>query len=251
MSKLFHRLLSACILTLFLSIVSAAFAQYNPPPDQRAPRGNTASTGPRGGGCSGTSKTTLTALAPQKYIGQTVSTRPTFAWFVPDSQSYKMEFTLYESTSGDRIKLIEKIKLDSSPGIMKLSLPESIPDLTVGKTYLWQVALLCNENYPSSDLITKAELEVVPLPMNVKTSLDAVKDPLQRADIYANSGFWYDALSEALKADNTPQSRATVSTLLEELANFESSEVSRELMKVANIKRQNRMNAENVESANM
>ncbi|MFB2897266.1 hypothetical protein ACE1CI_30490, partial [Aerosakkonemataceae cyanobacterium BLCC-F50] len=73
----------------------------------------------------------------------------------------------------------------------------------------------------------------------------------QRADIYANAGFWYDALSEALKADNTPQSRATISTLLEELANFESSEVSRQLIKVANIKRQNRMNNENVESANM
>ncbi|MFB2876387.1 DUF928 domain-containing protein [Floridanema aerugineum] len=251
MSKLFHRLLSASILTLFLSIVSAAFAKYNPPPDQRAPRGNTTSTGTRGGGCSGTAKTTLTALAPQQHIGQTVSTRPTFAWFVPDSQSYKMEFALYEYTSGNNKKLIKKVELNSSPGIMKLSLPESIPDLTVGKTYLWQVAVLCNEGYPSSDLVTRAELEVIPLPTNVKTSIDAVKDPLQRADIYANSGFWYNALSEALKADNTPQSRAAISSLLEELANFESAEVSRELMKVANIKRRNPMNNENVESANM
>jgi hypothetical protein len=250
MSKLFHRLLSASILTLFLSTVSAAFAKYNPPPDQRAPRGNTSSTGSRGG-CLGITKTPLIALAPQQHIGQTVSTRPTFAWFVPDSQSYKIEFALYEYTSGNNKKLIKKVELNSSPGIMKLSLPESIPDLTVGKTYLWQVAVLCNEGYPSSDLVTRAELEVVSLPMNVKTSLDAVKEPLQRADIYANSGFWYDALSEALKADNTPQSRAAISSLLEELANFESAEVSRELMKVANIKRRNPMNNENVESANM
>ncbi|MFB2894664.1 DUF928 domain-containing protein, partial [Aerosakkonemataceae cyanobacterium BLCC-F50] len=180
MSKLFHRLLSASILTLFLSIVSAAFAKYNPPPDQRPPRGNSIGGGSRGGGgCSGTSKTTLTALAPQQHIGQTVSTRPTFAWFVPDSQSYKIEFTLYEYTSGNGPKRIEKIQLNSSPGIMKLSLPETIPDLTVGKTYLWQVAVLCNVNYPSNDLVTRAEIEVVPLPMNIKTLLAPVKYPLQ------------------------------------------------------------------------
>ncbi|OKH38051.1 hypothetical protein NIES2119_10835 [[Phormidium ambiguum] IAM M-71] len=250
MSKTFNRLLSICILTLFVSIASAAFAGYNPSSDQRQPRDNTASTGGRGG-CSGRSKETLIALAPQQYIGQTVSLRPTFTWFVPDSQSYKMEFALYEYTSGNNKKLLKKIELNSSPGIMKLSLPESIPDLMVGKTYFWQVAVLCNEGYPSSDLITRAELEVVPLPTNVKTSLDTVKDPLQRSDIYANSGFWYDALSEALTADNTPQSRATISTLLEELANFESAEVSRELVKVANIKRQNIMNSENPESANI
>lgn len=250
MSKTFHRLLNICILTLFLSIASAAFAGYNPPSGQRAPRGNTTSTGPRGG-CSGGSNVTLTALAPQQHIGQTVSLRPTFAWFVPDSQSYKMEFALYEYTSGNNKKLLKKIELNSSQGIMKLSLPESIPDLTVGKTYFWQVAVLCNEGYPSSDLTTKAELEIVPLPTNVKTSLDTIKNPLQRSDIYANSGFWYDALSEALTADNTLQSRATISTLLEELANFESAEVSKQLVEVANIKRQNGMNNENPESANI
>jgi hypothetical protein len=250
MSKIFYRLLSACILTLFLSLVSSAYAGDKEAPNQRMPRSNTGSTGSRGG-CSRVSKVTLTALAPQKYIGQTVSTRPTFAWFVPDSQSYKMEFALYEYTSGDKKELLKKVELDSKPGIMKLSLPESVPDLTVGKTYFWQVAVLCNENSPSADLRASAELEIIPLRTDVQRLLDTVKEPLQRADIYANSGLWYEALNEALKADNTPQSRTTISTLLEKLANFETSEISRQLIKVANIKRQNTINTENVESANM
>jgi hypothetical protein len=242
MSKLFHRLLSAATLTLFLSLVSSAFAGYKPPADQKPPRGNTISGGSRGG-CSGTSKIPLTALAPQQYIGLTVSTRPTFAWYIPDAQSYQMEFDLFEYSATNQPKLIARIPLETSQGIMKLSLPESIPDLTVGKTYLWQVAISCKEGFPSSDLITRAQFEITQLKPDEKMSLNAAQTPLQKADIYANAGLWYDALSEALTAENTPQSRAMISSLLEELAQGETSEFSKNLMQIVNTKKENVVNS--------
>ncbi|MFB2836273.1 DUF928 domain-containing protein [Floridanema evergladense] len=261
MSKMFNRILNACILTLFLSVESAAYAGYRESSSQRPPRTNTDSSGSRGG-CSGVAQLPLTTLAPQKHIGQTVSSHPTFAWFVPDSPEikmeyleqavspyptlawflpvspeYKTEFSLYEYSSNGTKNLIKKIELKSSPGINKLSLPKDSPGLTVGKTYLWQVAVLCNENYPSADLVKKAEIEIVELPSNVKMSLDAVKDPLQRADIYAQAGLWYDALGEALTANGNSQSGKAVASLLENLAQIENAEKSSDLRQIASTSR--------------
>lgn len=228
MSKTFHRILSACILTLSLSVVSEAYAEYKAPSTQRAPSGRTSSSGTRGG-CLGSTKLPLIALAPQQHIGQTTSTHPTFAWFVPNSPELKMLFSLYEYSANGSLKMVKQIDLKTSPGIMKLSLSQDSPGLTIGKKYLWQVAIICNENYPSNDLVTKAEIEVIQLQSNVKTLLDTVKDPLQKADIYANAGLWYDALGEALKADNNSQSKQIISSLLEDLSQIEKSNDLREI----------------------
>lgn len=234
MSKIFHRILSACILTLLLSVVTEADAGYRAPSTQRAPGGRTTASGTRGG-CLGIAKLPLTSLAPQQHIGQTVSTHPTFAWFVPESPELKMVFSLYEYDSNGQIKQVEKIELKSSPGIMKFSLPKDRPGLALGKSYLWQVAIVCNENYPSNDLVARAEIEVVQLQNDVKILLDTVKDPLQRADIYANAGLWYDALAETLKADNNSQSRKVFSSLLEDLAQIEKSNDLREIATTSHI----------------
>jgi len=64
-------------------------------------------------------------IAPSGRLGQTVSTRPTFAWFVRDASSWPIEFRLYEhDLSNDTFKLVKEIKdegFKSSPGIMVLS----------------------------------------------------------------------------------------------------------------------------------
>jgi len=90
----------------------------------------------------------LILLAPSGRLGQTVSTRPTFAWFVRDA-SWPIEFRLYEhDLSNDTFKLVKEIKdegFKSSPGIMVLSLSKSNLELSTGKRYRWQVELVCNQ----------------------------------------------------------------------------------------------------------
>lgn len=234
MIKILNRLLVAGIFTLLLSEISAVSAGYKPPSGQPAPTGRTSSSGTRGG-CLGIAKLPLTTLAPQKHIGQTVSTHPTFAWFVPNSPEFKMVFSLYAYSANGTIKMVKQIDLKTSPGIMKLTLPKDSVGLTFGKRYVWQVAVLCNENYPSNDLVTRAEIEVVQLTNDVKMSLYAVKDPLQRADLYAKAGLWYDALAEALKADNKPLSGKIIASLLEDLAQIEKSNDLREIATTSQI----------------
>lgn len=210
------RLVTSCILTCSLAVTTAAWAGYKPPTNQKPPSSKTTSTVSRSGGCRGNSGTTLTALAPSSHVGHTASTHPTFAWFVPDSQSYPVEFRLYQyEPNGDRTR-IQAVMLQSQPGIMSLSLPKEQPGLTVGQRYRWQVVIFCNPNRPSSALVAEADIDVVEMPPALVGELSATSNSLERADLYAESGLWYDALGEALAATQEFQL-----TLLEELARLE------------------------------
>lgn len=149
----------------------------------------------------------LILLAPGGQAGQTVSTRPTFAWFVRDAVSLPIEFRLYEQDN-DRFKLVKEIKDDrlrSVSGIMVMSAAGALPELTIGKRYRWQVELVCNANRPSSNLFAEAVIDVVPMQTGLKQQLAQTRDRLNQAQLYAQANLWYDVLKTAF----TPPSSAT------------------------------------------
>ena len=211
-----RQLLTSGVLMCSLTLTSVARADYVPPSNASAPTSAPTITGRRGG-CSSHEATSLTTLAPASHIGQTLSTHPTFSWYVPDAQSFPMEFHLEEYIeNGDR-RRIEKIELDSAPGMMSLSLPANQAGLEVGRRYRWQVVLLCRPNYPSSALVASAEMEVVETPSTLGTQLTTLQDPNQRANLLAKSGFWYDAWAELQGAKGLQLS------LLEDLVSSETT----------------------------
>ncbi|MGF1480958.1 MAG: DUF928 domain-containing protein [Cyanophyceae cyanobacterium] len=214
------KLVASCVLTGALAVATVVRAEYRPPADQKPPTGRTTGTVSRGG-CDGSAETSLTALAPSSHVGQTGSPHPTFAWFVPDSQSYPLEFRLdrYDA-SGDRTR-IQTVPLQSQPGMMVLSLPEDQPGLPSG-SYRWQVVILCNPNRPSSALVAEADIDVVEQPSALAEALSTTDDALARANLYAESGFWYDALGEALEAADGATTREFQRTLLADLAALEA-----------------------------
>ena len=218
-----QRSLTSCILTLFLLVPTTTFAAYKSPTNPSRPKSPTGSNSTRTNGCIGTAQTTLTVLAPLSHFGQTVSSQPTFVWFVPDAEPHEMEFSLYEYGVSGKGKLIKKIQLQSSSGIMKLSLAKEKFSLSVGQKYLWQIALLCNPNYPSEDLVAKAVIEVVAIPPRLKDALSQTKEIIKQADLYAEAGLWYDALSLALQ---DPQNKAFSLNLLTQLSNLEAEQTS-------------------------
>ena len=211
-----RKLFSIGLLMCWVTLTSTARANYIPPQNASAPTSAPTITGRRGG-CSGNEITSLTALAPQSHVGQTISTHPTFSWYVPNSQSLPMEFHLEEySDQGDRNR-IYNIELQSTPGIMSLSLPENQPGLATGRRYRWQVVLLCNPNHPSSALVAGAEIERVETPSILDIRLGIVDDRAQRANLFTESGLWYDAVA-ALQGAKTSQFE-----LLENLSHLENA----------------------------
>lgn len=217
------RLMSSLMLASSVAIMSAALAEYQPPDNQKPPSGKTSSTFTRDG-CQGNQSTSLTALAPQEHVGQTASTRPTFAWFIPDSQPYPIEFRLNEHTPDGKREILLRKELQSEPGIMVLSLSEEEIELSVGQRYSWQVIVFCNPNRPSSALVVGADVDVVEMPLTLANHLSATNNSVERANLYAQSGLWYDALGQVLETREVFSPNQFELTLLEDLAQVEGSE---------------------------
>lgn len=227
------KILSVVKLTLLLNVlfVLPAMSQYKPPANQKPPSEHTKSGGVRG--CP-EEQIPLTILSPTTYVGQTVSRRPTFAWFV--NSSYKVRFWLFEFQADDKLKQIgEKIELQASKGINKYSLPENHPELTVGKKYLWQVSMSCPDM--PMPLIKSSEFTVVEVPSSINSKLLTTKDSNQKAIFYAEQGFWYDAFGEALKLRQERKLGKLGSNLLLSLAlSEEKGATSNEVEIIENLK---------------
>ncbi|NEO15098.1 MULTISPECIES: DUF928 domain-containing protein [unclassified Moorena] len=246
-----YRLVTSCTLSLLLLFVPSAIAEYRPPdrepasdssdttarftPRDREPASDSSDTtarftprdrkptsdysrtgGPRG--CPGEA-IPLTLLAPQTYVGQTASVHPTFAGFV--SSSHEIEFRLFEFESNNTLKQLgSPIKKQTQPGVFQLSLPENHPGLTVGKKYLWQIAIRC----PDGAIVERAEFRVVELPTRIKSRLSTTVNSYNKVDIYAGADFWYEAFTEALKLAQPGKMGKLGSSLVEDLTKSELEE---------------------------
>jgi hypothetical protein len=207
------KIATCCVIGLLLSYSNASLAGYKPSKTQRPPSGRTSTTGSRGG-CNGLGETSLKLLAPTNYVGQTASKYPTFAWLIPETKSLPMEFRLYKYDSNNQPQLQHKWNLQTKWGIMALSLPKNQLGLKQGERYLWQVALLCDINRPSNNLVAMAEIDVVAMPSSVRF----VGNSHNNVDTLAEAGLWYDALALALKTNQ----RNAANELLKDLAEEEN-----------------------------
>lgn len=229
--------LAICLLCLSLGMANPARAEYKKPKNQSNDAPSHKSTGiaaTRSGTCSPASdnsekanSATLTALAPYGHVGQSASTNPTFTWYVPDRESYPVEFSLSESDPAGyqgKGKQVYQTRLSSSAGIMTHSLPTEV-SLVPGQTYVWQVAMICNSNSPSQTLVVNNRVEIVENDPTATSQLNSTEDPVTKANIYANSGLWYDAIAEVAASPNDPQARDATIKLISQLAAIEDNSV--------------------------
>ncbi|WP_413166794.1 DUF928 domain-containing protein [Capilliphycus salinus ALCB114379] len=222
-------LINSCFLALTLIATPVALANYVPgdqkpvPPERKSDGGTTR-------GCSA-GDIPLTVLASRNYVGQTISQRPMFAWFVPpDSASKEMKFIIYELVSENNYQEIRAISLQTTPGIMKLSpFSENDPGLEVGKEYVWQVVIFCDPSSLSSAIVDRASIKVVTPPHQLQSQLILAANGVEKARIYARAGLWYNALGEALKLAEPSKLGEMGSALLKDLAEWETSRTTLEL----------------------
>lgn len=138
----------------------------------------------------------LTILAPNTFVAQTTSVRPTFAWFVSKPQATEFRLFEFDAAKSTPKRVGTPIKLQSTSGINKLSLSQEREPLTVGKTYIWQVSIDC----PDSPFIQRAEFSVIQKPSVLNSQLSRATNNSQKAYIYAEQDLWYEAMEEAFKA---------------------------------------------------
>jgi hypothetical protein len=185
------------ILTWFLALTTIVDAKYIPR-RQKPPKDASISSGIRNE-CDAN----IILLAPQLYVGQTTSSRPTFVWYLVNSKNsldnYEVAFSLFEILPDKTKKILGQLEeFQTQKGIIKKSLAQNIPDLQFGKTYLWQVAVKCNNNFDYN--IATAEIEIVKISSSLQRDLANAKTGDRQSQLYAEAGFWYDALRLSLQS---------------------------------------------------
>lgn len=178
---------------------------YVPPPQPRRIQGTEAG-GSRGGECS--APTSLSLLVPNDHVGLTVSSHPTFLWYLSEPTSAPMRFTLVKPGV---IKpfLTKEFQVDK-PGIFKLEIPQDAPELVEGDTYVWTVTIICNKNRPSENIFARGWIARSPNTFGLQQLLTNVTSGRERAGAYAQSGIWYDAVAAAYQSSlPNPQERST------------------------------------------
>jgi hypothetical protein len=137
------------------------------------------------------------ALAPH-YSNEvtTASGNPTLYFYLPPTRATTGEATL-EDEEGKQLYRVA-FPLPGQAGIAHLSLPPLTP-LVAGKTYRWQVAIVCDPEYPTRNETVAGTLQYRPLDRASADSLTS-KNFLEKAKFYAGRGDWLDTLDNVARA---------------------------------------------------
>jgi Domain of Unknown Function (DUF928) len=202
-----QRLMTGLLLaaSLLLSQTLIAQAKYKPRPG-RPPKGPMTTTAGRG--VCYRKPLIVRSLEPQDHIaefGQTakLTSTLTFAWSIDnpeDATQLNLEVRLY--SSGETGKFISTLPVTQ---ITKNRWIATLTQALEPDRYTWLLANKCNGE--SRSITSNQAFDVGQLSAKVETAIAAAKTPEQRSSIYAEAGFWYNALDEALLSQQ-PQTLA-------------------------------------------
>jgi hypothetical protein len=188
---------------------------FKPNPDQPAPDITTGGGRRNDGQCSqdqpvaeeATNSQLLTVLVPSVLVTPefkqsdpspvsinfqlTVSENPTFLVYVPETSANVLELRV-EDEEGQQVGETARRELTETPGIYRISLPETTLPLDVGKDYKWLVSMTCQVGDPNDPFVEGLIRRVSPDSMLTR-SLDQVSG-LDQVTVYAEAGIWQDAI---------------------------------------------------------
>ena len=237
-SKILNWASGALSLNLLVLSVSPAFAGPNTSPTTNATYqlagftppsglGSPPTTGgaTRSGSCSPSQVVSDLALAslvpavsPDGDWSVTTKEHPEFFVFVPETAAESAELIVAEFVvRDDQWNEVYRgtVDLPQQAGIVKVSLPETEKGLEIGKQYRWHFALNCpaNERGISNEIAVEGwtqRVETQEFAPTLASALETATDR-DRADLYADSGIWHEAVSTLaqLRAQN-PEDTALV-----------------------------------------
>ena len=139
---------------------------------------------------------TLRPLLPSTNQGLTVASHPTLLVHVPKTNAKTAFLAVRDITEEYDYQTI--VPIGDRGGIVSLTLPESAPDLELGKNYQWSLVLMCDGKLKPDSPVAQGSIKRVALNLNVKNEA-ATADMLENADLYARSGIWYETIATLAK----------------------------------------------------
>src|SRR5215475_6387839 len=135
-------------------------------------------------------RASLQVLAPD-HVGYTSLEQPTLYWYLAERTTTRIDFTIRDETSVEPLLEIE-LPAPVHAGIQAVRLADHGVRLRPGTRYLWFVSLVSDPEQRAKDFTVGAWIER-------RTPDAALGERLasaggREAEIYAESGFWYDAI---------------------------------------------------------
>lgn len=161
--------------------------------------------------------TVPTLLVPQNHLGLTTSSNPTFLWYLPNKN---IEVMMFEIRKAGEKEPIYAEQLQPSEGIIQLKLPKDKVTLEVDSEYIWSVAVPCISEGKRRKLSVEAGIKRVAPTEELKIQLSQATTPQQKARVFAQKGYWYDALetlSNAYTANANQSTYADILSLLDQV----------------------------------
>ncbi len=161
------------------------------PPKRGAPRATAG--GATRGACTSGAKS-ITPLTPKGQVGLTVTERPSFFAYIPQSRGQTAEFLLL-SNDDTEVVYQTTFTLPSKAGVLRFDLPADAPTLKPGQEYHWFITLNCDLNKgPSGNPTIEGWIERLEPNSDLKKALTTAK-PDERPAVLAEAGIWHDTLA--------------------------------------------------------
>ncbi|GAB4176057.1 MAG: hypothetical protein Fur006_06830 [Coleofasciculaceae cyanobacterium] len=159
------------------------------------------------------------ALIPKSNIGITVAKYPAFLFYIPDA-NLELVKKAYLVLTNKKDEVIYKkiVQLKSPDRIVSIDFTDSpdLPPLKVGESYYWHFMVIFDEHDASDSAHVAGWIKRVSLDSKLQHELDTAL-PQEKPAIYANNGFWHDALTSLAKLRCSYPNDATFSSDWESL----------------------------------
>jgi hypothetical protein len=142
-------------------------------------------------------KLPLTALMPETNWGKTISTHPSFGFYVPySSEQVNMgEFVLQKIEGNDVYRM--RFTLPKASGIVSLNVPSTKAPLETNKLYRWYFKLYCGPQQSSTPVFVEGWVQRVTMTSEVEKQLQTTKQA--EYAVYTDNNIWYDAIAHLLE----------------------------------------------------
>ena len=129
----------------------------------------------------------ITAIVPNENYGLTLTERPTFWVYLPQTSAQQVILSIKEE--GSKPHWQQSVNLTGEAGIIGLQLSDDAPVLEVGQNYQWAVIVVCGNRPNPNDPVVTSWIKRIDAPV-----VNSSPTELAKAANYAKQGIWYDAL---------------------------------------------------------
>jgi Domain of Unknown Function (DUF928) len=168
---------------------------------------------------------TIELLAPDGNAGQTMSPTPILYFYASQPITWPTQFTISAPLRPDPVIEVN-IPAPHQAGLYAIRTADYHVQLQASVLYTWSVSAILNPKAPSRDIVASASLLRTAPDPTLESALHGAP-PSRRAALFAQAGFWYDAVAAAADMEAFDR-HAALNALMNEVGLVEPARYDRQ-----------------------